>query len=257
MLRKPHGMPVLLVLAVILLLSGCTADPGVGLRDEGGDNAAAPTAAATALLEEAVERREAIVNTTTEIVWSDTFTPGETYTGTAYYVSNQGDDGNDGLSPETAWATLDRVNQASLEYGDAVFFERGGTWRNTTVETKEGVTYSAYGEGAKPRICASPENGGDSALWSLWWEGENGEKIWLYHRDMPDCGAMVLNEEIIAQKVLGYWSGKEFLHYTGPANWTAEDFDLEEQLSQAPFDVTTELTAACWTICLSALPETK
>ena len=49
MLRKPHGMPVLLVLAVILLLSGCAADPGVGLRDESGDNAAA----ATALLEEA------------------------------------------------------------------------------------------------------------------------------------------------------------------------------------------------------------
>lgn len=242
MLRKPHGMPVLLVLAVILLLSGCTADPGVGLRDEGGDNAAAPTAAATALLEEAVARREAIINTSTEIVWSETFTPGETYTGTAYYVSNQGDDGNDGLSPETAWATLDRVNQASLEYGDAVFFERGGIWRNTTVETKEGVTYSAYGEGAKPRICASPENGGDSALWSLWWEGENGEKIWLYHRDMPDCGAMVLNEEIVAQKVLGYWSGTEFLHYTGPANWTPEDFNLEEQLSQVPFDVTTELT---------------
>ena len=115
MLRKPYGMPVLLVLAVILLLSGCTADPGVGLRDEGGDNAAAHTAAATALLEEAVERREAIVNTSTEIVWSETFTPGETYAGTAYYVSNQGDDRNDGLSPETAWATLDRVNQASPE----------------------------------------------------------------------------------------------------------------------------------------------
>ena len=72
MLRKPHGMPVLLVLAVILLLSGCAADPGVGLRDESGDNAAA----ATALLEEAVARREAIVNTSTEIVWSETFTPG-------------------------------------------------------------------------------------------------------------------------------------------------------------------------------------
>lgn len=125
MLRKPHGMPVLLVLAVILLLSGCTADTGVGPQGESADNSAAPTAAATALLEEAVERREAIVNTATEIVWSDTFTPGETYTGTAYYVSNQGDDGNDGLSPETAWATLARVNQASLAYGDAVFFERG------------------------------------------------------------------------------------------------------------------------------------
>ena len=54
MLRKPHGMPVLLVLAVILLLSGCTADPGVGPQGESADNSAAPTAAATALLEEAV-----------------------------------------------------------------------------------------------------------------------------------------------------------------------------------------------------------
>lgn len=146
MLRKPHGMPVLLVLAVILLLSGCAADPGVGLRDESGDNAAA----ATALLEEAVARREAIVNTSTEIVWSETFTPGETYTGTAYYVSNQGDDGNDGLSPETAWATLARVNQASLAYGDAVFFERGGVWRNTTVETKEGSPTPPTGRGQSP-----------------------------------------------------------------------------------------------------------
>ena len=55
-MRKPHGMPVLLVLAVILLLSGCTADTGVGPQGESADNSAAPTAAATALLEEAVER---------------------------------------------------------------------------------------------------------------------------------------------------------------------------------------------------------
>lgn len=121
-------------------------------------------AAATAILEEAVARRETIQTSKTQIVWDEALIPGKTYTGTAYYVSNQGDDGNDGLSPETAWATLDRVNQAPLEYGDAVFFERGGVWRNTTVETKEGVTYSAYGEGAKPRICASPGNGGDPDL---------------------------------------------------------------------------------------------
>lgn len=190
-MRKRQGMSILLSLTVALFLSGCTAGTGAGLQGEKADNSAAPmdenVAAATALLEEAVVRREAIVNTSTEIVWSETFTPGQTYTGAAYYVSNKGSDGNDGLSPETAWATLDRVNQAPLQYGDAVFFERGSVWRNTTVETKEGVTYSAYGEGVKPRICASPENGGDPDLWSLWWEGENGEKIWLYHRDMPDC----------------------------------------------------------------------
>lgn len=29
--------------------------------------------------------------------------------GTVYYISNSGDNNNDGLSPETAWATLDRA----------------------------------------------------------------------------------------------------------------------------------------------------
>lgn len=245
-MRKRQGMSILLVLTIVLLLSGCTAGAGEGPQGESADNSTAPmdenVAAATALLEEAMERRETILTSENQIVWDETLTPGKTYTGTAYYVSNKGDDENDGLSPETAWATLDRVNKAPLEYGDAVFFERGGVWRDTTVETKKGVTYSAYGEGEKPWICASPENGGDPALWSLWWEGENGEKIWLYHRDMPDCGAMVLNEEIVAQKVLGYWSGTEFLHYIGPANWTPDDFNLDEQLSQPAFDVTAELT---------------
>ena len=27
-----------------------------------------------------------------------------------FYVSNSGDDSNDGLSPETAWKTLDKIN---------------------------------------------------------------------------------------------------------------------------------------------------
>ena len=182
-MKKRKGMSMLLVLTIVLLLSSCAADAGAESQVESVGSSADPmdenVAAATALLEEAVERRETILTTETQIVQGETLTPGETYTGTAYYVSNKGNDGNDGLSPDTAWATLDRVNEAPLQYGDAVFFERGGVWRNTTVETKEGVTYSAYGEGAKPRICASPENGGDPDLWSLWWEGENGEKIWL------------------------------------------------------------------------------
>ena len=50
-------------------------------------------------------RIDEILNTKTEIVQSNTYIPGETYTGTAYYVSNDGDDNNDGLSPETAWQT--------------------------------------------------------------------------------------------------------------------------------------------------------
>ena len=247
-MRRYHerylGKYLVLILAFVLLFTGCA--PRDGAAEAGAEtpdgSASAGEAEAAALLEEAAALRETILTSETQIVRGETFVPGETYTGTAYYVSNSGSDANDGLTPETAWATLDRVNQAALDEGDAVFFARGGIWRNTTVETREGVTYSAYGTGEKPRICASPENGGDPSLWSLWWEGEDGEKIWLYHRDMPECGAVVLNEEVIAQKVLGFWDGTEFLHYIGPANWTPEEFDLEEQLAQAPFAVQAELT---------------
>lgn len=44
----------------------------------------------------------------------------------ALYVSDSGNDEHEGLSPETARATLDWVNKAPLEYGDAVLLERGG-----------------------------------------------------------------------------------------------------------------------------------
>lgn len=153
----------LLLPALCIFLVGCAHGSATV------ENSAEPpmdesVAAATALLEEAAAWREAILTSATQIARDATFVPGETYTETAYYVSNSGNDQNDGRSPDSAWATLDRVNAASLKYGDAVFFERGGVWRDTTVETKEGVTYSAYGEGAKPRICASPENGGDPSL---------------------------------------------------------------------------------------------
>ena len=86
--------------------------------------------------------------------------------GTAYYVSNDGNDENNGLSPQTAWATLQKVNSARFSRGDGVYFERGGTWRGQ-LWAQEGVIYSAYGEGAKPNIFASPENGADASKWSL------------------------------------------------------------------------------------------
>ena len=79
------------------------------------------------------------------------------YTGTAYYISSKGDDRNDGLSPATAWKSALKVSKAGfLKKGDAVFFERGGSYRyEGTLETVAGVTYSAYGSGAKPKLIGS------------------------------------------------------------------------------------------------------
>ena len=40
--------------------------------------------------------------------------------GTIYYVNTDGNDQNDGLSPESAWKTLARVSDAELCEGDGV-----------------------------------------------------------------------------------------------------------------------------------------
>ncbi|MBO5959645.1 MAG: right-handed parallel beta-helix repeat-containing protein, partial [Lentisphaeria bacterium] len=86
------------------------------------------------------------------------------FSGTCYYVSENGNDDHDGLTPETAICTLAKVADLPLQTGDAVLFQRGGLFRGTVV-TVTGGTYSAYGVGAKPVICASRQNYADPALW--------------------------------------------------------------------------------------------
>ena len=69
--------------------------------------------------------------------------------GTSYYVSADGNDENDGLTPETAWLTPAKVSNTAFLPGDGVFFRRGDVFRGQIIAC-EGVTYSAYGEGKKP-----------------------------------------------------------------------------------------------------------
>lgn len=84
-----------------------------------------------------------------------------------YYVSNDGDDNNDGRSPETPIKTISKVNKLSLRSGDAVLFRRGDTFRtDTKITVNNGVIYSAYGTGAKPKIYGSIKNYADKNIWS-------------------------------------------------------------------------------------------
>lgn len=86
-------------------------------------------------------------------------------TGTIYYVDAvNGNDNNDGKSPEKAWRSISKVNSKSYNSGDAVLFKAGQVWRPSSVSkddvltTKSGVTYGAYGTGAKPQIVGSVYN---------------------------------------------------------------------------------------------------
>jgi len=192
--------------------------------------ATVPTEETTALLDQADTLRENILNTESD------WTLGEG--GTVYYVSPNGDDRNDGLTPETAWRTLDKVNSATIrdhsylgedkdiianlntkefpayvwavenpdlwaEFipGDVVLFERGGIWRGQFIGAK-GVTYSAYGEGAKPEIWGSPENGSGAEKWSLL---EGTDNIWVFYRELQECGGILLNGETVAIKETPLW----------------------------------------------------
>ncbi|MBQ0083642.1 MAG: hypothetical protein KBS52_02605 [Clostridiales bacterium] len=93
--------------------------------------------------------------------------------GTKYYVSNSGNDENDGKSPKNAWATLEKVNLCrELKKGDLVLFERGGVYRGY-VSPQSGVTYAAYGEGPKPQIRASIDGKADCT-----WEKTEYENVW-------------------------------------------------------------------------------
>ena len=90
-----------------------------------------------------------------------------TYGGHNYYVSSSGDDSADGLTPETAWRSLDKVNTTALGYADTVRFRRGDVFRGhlepQSGRPSEPVVYMSYGEGVKPILepswdASSPED---------------------------------------------------------------------------------------------------
>ncbi|MDD5604273.1 MAG: prolyl oligopeptidase family serine peptidase [Eubacteriales bacterium] len=145
-------------------------------------------------------------------------------TGTTYYVSNSGDDLNDGKSAEKAWATLERVNNAQLEQGDAVLFERGGTWRGN-MNARAGVTYSAYGKGAKPCLIGSLMNYSVSGDWK-----ETGtENVYKYDKPVADdAGLIVFNggEAYTYKKVIGIDA------FTGSPDELQNDLEMYHDLGE-------------------------
>ncbi len=74
-----------------------------------------------------------------------------------YYVDPSGSDGNNGLSPSSAWKTIRKVNLRTFSPGDRILFKRGGTWREQLFVPSSGragnpITFDAYDSGDKPII---------------------------------------------------------------------------------------------------------
>ncbi len=109
--------------------------------------------------------------------------------GNIYYVSNGGDDENDGTSPSKAWKTLARVSRAELKEGDGVLFCRGDLFRGS-VKTYPGVTYGAYGSGEKPKMYGWNFDLADPSFWVLTDEEHN---IWKLTEKILDPGTLVFD----------------------------------------------------------------
>ncbi len=83
----------------------------------------------------------------------------------SFFISPHGNDDNDGRSPHKAWKTTANLSSDVITPGSVVYFERTGVWR-TGFTAREGVTYTAYGNGEKPRIYGSPFDGVHHGEWT-------------------------------------------------------------------------------------------
>lgn len=100
-------------------------------------------------------------------------TPNTEYTGTAYYVSSsEGNDSNDGLSPEKPFKTITKVRYLIegdvIKEGSVVYFKRGDEWRGETLylPSKDcDITITAYGTGPKPVFNGSRDNYAKESYW--------------------------------------------------------------------------------------------
>ncbi|MHB1484835.1 MAG: LamG domain-containing protein [Saccharofermentanales bacterium] len=76
--------------------------------------------------------------------------------GTTYYIDTAGNNGNNGITPETAWADFTNINNRNFNNGDILLFKRGCTWTATSQAMTmgtingSGVTVDAYGSGVNP-----------------------------------------------------------------------------------------------------------
>ena len=129
-----------------------------------------------------------------------------TCSGARYYVSAEGDDRNDGLTPARAWRTPARVGAAELNPGDGVFFRRGDLFRGQVI-TRPGVLYAAYGTGEKPRIYGWEEDLCRPGQWI-----RVSGNIWKYAALLPDSGTLVFDGGAFhSRKLIPSWRDGRFV----------------------------------------------
>lgn len=115
-----------------------------------------------------------------------------TYGGRCFYVSSEGDDNSDGLTPESAWRSLKKVNDATLGFADTVMFRCGDVFRGSLIpqsgRAEQPIVYMSYGEGHKPVL----EPSFDASTEEDW--VKVGRKLWKCEKPSAnELGNVIFN----------------------------------------------------------------
>lgn len=103
----------------------------------------------------------------------------ETYI--TYYVdSMDGNDANDGKTPQTAWRTLSRVNHMELKPGTRILFKAGSIFNGYLAPVGNGeagrkIVFDRYGSGPAPIINGTAPNRCSAAQYELCGIAECGD----------------------------------------------------------------------------------
>lgn len=151
--------------------------------------------------------------------------PDSPSSGRTFYVSADGDDENDGLSPDSPFATLEKVSEFDFAAGDTVRFRRGDVFRGF-IKSRPSVKYCAYGDGEKPRLYGWSKNLCDPALWEVYDPEKN---IWKLREKILDCGTLVFDEgKRHSRKLIPSFRGGRFV-----CRYDEEkDFDVSREMTE-------------------------
>ncbi len=112
-----------------------------------------------------------------------------------YYLSENGNDDNDGLTPQTAIKTFAKLSTITLCEGDAILLKRGETFRLSEMFWVKcnNVKIGAYGDGEKPIVLGSVRDYADSSIW----EKSEYDNIWVTYcpKSVKQAGGMFFNND--------------------------------------------------------------
>lgn len=168
-----------------------------------------------------------------------------TATAKTYYVSNAGNDANNGLSTTAAWQTISKVNSSFsvIAAGDTILFRRGDVFYGALVIGKSGsagrpIVISAFGTGAKPVISGLTDLTGWTSVGNGVYQAPVAAKSTLNMvtiNDVPQALGRYPNADATNGGYLNYesFSGATSItdqQLTSAINWTGAEVVIRKKL---------------------------